>query len=71
MIDTTIFLSFCYALVFCANLMWREALFRLLTALGSTAFGLEAFDSVASELMAPGLVASFLTTGFLVLLSAS
>ena len=67
MIDTTVFLSFCYALVVRANLMWWEALFRLRTAFGLNAFGLEAFGSLAAS----GLAASFLTTGFLVLVAVS
>ena len=66
MIDTTVLLSFCYALVVRANLMWWEALFRLGTAFGLEAFGLEAFGSAASD-----LAASFLTTGFLVLVAVS
>ena len=66
MIDTTVFLSFCYALVVRANLMWWEAFFRLRTAFGLKAFGLEAFGSAAS-----GLAATFLTTGFLVLVAGS
>ena len=64
MIDTTVFLSFCYALVVRANLMWWEALFRLRTAFGLEAFGSEAFGSAASDFAASGLAASFLTTGF-------
>ncbi len=71
MIDSTVLLLFCYAPLVRANLMWWEALFRLLTAFGSLAFGLEAFGSAASDLAASGLAASFLITGFLVLLSAS
>ena len=67
MIDTTVFLSFCYALVVRANLMWWEALFRLWTAFVLN-FGLEAFGLAASDLSAFSLVDSFLTTGFLVLL---
>ncbi len=49
MIDTTVFLSFCYALVVRANLMWWEALFRLRTAFGLKAFGLEAFGCVFNK----------------------
>ncbi len=49
MLDTTVPLSFCYALVFRANLMWWEALFRLRTAFGLKACGLEAFGSAASD----------------------
>ena len=71
MIDTTIFLSFCYDLVVRANLMWWEALFRLRTAFGLEAFGSEAFGSAASDLAASGLAASVLTTGFLVLVAGS
>ncbi len=71
MIDTTVLLSFCYALVVRANLMWWEALFRLRTAFGLEAFGSEAFGSAASDLAASGLAASFLTTGFLVLVAGS
>ena len=71
MIDTTILLSFFMPPLVCANLMWWEALFHLLTALASLAFGLEAFGSAASDLAASGFAASFLITGFVVLLSAS
>ena len=71
MIDTTVLLSFCYALVFRANLMCWEALFCLRTAFGLKAFGLEAFGSAASDLAASGLAASVLTTGFLVLVAGS
>jgi hypothetical protein len=71
MIDTTVLLSFCYALVVRANLMWWEALFRLRTAFGLEAFGSEAFGSAASDLAASGLAASVLTTGFLVLVAVS
>ena len=71
MIDTTVFLSFCYALVVRANLMWWEALFHLRTAFGLKAIGLEASGSAASDLAASGLAATFLTTGFLVLVAGS